>query len=126
MDSLPHTNDVDGYLALKAQGNVGDPSLNAAQYRATDTIEKLRRNEIDPRHLVEKPGIHVQGGKPGMSPRTKKNFVAMNKSHTSAFDNYAVNRQKYGKVSAKAVTQESYSPLKPKKGAIGSTASGVV
>ena len=115
MDVQPHTQDVEGYLALKATENVDDPTANAAQYKATKTIENLRRNEVDPRHLIEKPGIHVSGGKPGMSPRSKKNFVAMNKSHTSAFDNYQVNKQKFGKINAKMVTADTYSPVKPAK-----------
>ena len=112
MDVLPHTEDVEGYLALKATENVGDPTANAAQYRATKTIENHRRNEVDPRHLLEKPGIHVSGGKPGMSPRSKKNFVSMNKTHTGAFDNYQVNKQKFGKINAKMVTADTYSPVK--------------
>lgn len=115
MDSLPHTTDVDTYLAHKAQQNIADPTANATQYKASETIENLRRNEIDPRHVIEKPGIHVSGGKPGMSPRARKNFIAMNKSHTGAFDNYQVNKQKVARYSAKQVTAEPYSPSKANK-----------
>lgn len=102
---MPHTDDVEGYLAHKAQ-LVADPTANSAQYRTTETIKSLRRNEVDPRHMTEKPGIHVSGGKPGMSPRAKKNFVAMNKQHTKAFDNYQVNREKQGKFKAKMVPND--------------------
>lgn len=119
MDALPHTDDLDGYLAHKAQLNIIDPTANATQYRASNTIEDLRRNEIDPRHMTEKPGIHVSGGKPGMSPRAKKNFIAMNKKHTDAFENHQANREKAAKLKAKAVTTDNYSPMRGGKKASG-------
>ena len=86
MDSVPHNGDMEGYI----------PAGNAPQYKPPETIEELRRQEVDPRHMIEKPGIHVSGGKPGMSPRAKKNFIAMNKKHTSGYDNFYVNREKSG------------------------------
>ena len=85
-----------------------DPTANGTQYRAQETVKSLRRNEVDPRHMTEKPGIHVSGGKPGMSPRSKKNFIAMNKQHTDAFVNYQVNRDKQQKFKAKMVTKDQY------------------
>ena len=115
MDTLPHTDDVEGYLAHKAQLDIMDPTANATQYKATETIKNLRRNEVDPRHMTEKPGIHVSGGKPGMSPRSKKNYIAMNKQHTGAFENYQVNREKTTTYKAKMVSADTYSPARPGK-----------
>ena len=110
MDALPHTADGDAYLVHKAQLNIADPTANATKYKATETIDNLRRNEIDPRHIIEKPGILVEGGKPGMSPRSKKNFIAMNKTNTTAYDNYQFHTKKYVKLNTKIVSTESYSP----------------
>lgn len=60
--------------------------------------------------MIEKPGIHVSGGKPGMSPRSKKNFISMNKHHTDTFNNYQVNKLKFAttKFDTKMVKHESY------------------
>ena len=65
--------------------------------------------------MIEKPGIHVSGGKPGMSPRSKKNFIAMNKMHTTAYDSFYVNKERSGKLKTKIVNADSYSPPKTKK-----------
>ena len=107
MDSVPHNGEIDVYIPSDAPGN-------APQYKPPETIEELRRQEVDPRHMIEKPGIHVSGGKPGMSPRAKKNFIAMNKS-TNAYDSFYVNKEKSGKLKTKMVTADSYSPPKGKK-----------
>lgn len=50
-----------------------------------------------------------------MSPRAKKNYIAMNKQHTDAFENYQVNRDKAAKFKATQVKKDSYSPVKPSK-----------
>jgi len=108
MDTVPHNDDIEGYIPHDVAGN-------APQYKPPETIEELRRQEVDPRHMMEKPGIHVSGGKPGMSPRSKKNFIAMNKMHTTGYDNFYVNKEKTGKLKTKMVMTENYSPPKTKK-----------
>ena len=108
MDSVPNTLAAGPYVPA-------EQAAKAAHYKPEETIEALRRQEIDPRHMTEKPGILVSGGKPGMSPRSKKNFVAMNKNHMNTYDNFMANKDTASKMKANLVTAESYSPPKGAK-----------
>lgn len=65
--------------------------------------------------MIEKPGIHVSGGKPGTSPRAKKNFIAMNKQNMNTYDSFMANKEKSVMLKTNLVTAESYSPPKGKK-----------
>jgi len=108
MDSVPNNLAAGPYVSM-------DQTAKAAQYKPEESIEALRRQEMDPRHMIEKPGVIVSGGKPGTSPRSKKNFVAMNKSHMNTYDNFIANKEKATKMKANLVTAESYSPPKGAK-----------
>ena len=79
MDSVPYNGEIPEGMYLLDQSI---PLHQGTSYKPSTTIEELRRQEIDPRHIIQSPGIHIKGNR-GSSPRQKKNFIAMNKMNTS-------------------------------------------